>query len=133
MCAGAQKRESYLYYDAYSPFRVLAMHQFLLWKGPLLTAQSIDEVQRLMGDYLGTLRSRQIEALPPSSWDALTVTDIRGSALILIREGLLYSGKPESAGILHEVTQMYIAASDRIAAIQRRGETVREFRRSAHG
>lgn len=99
-----------------------------LWKNPLLAAQSTEEVRQIVDDYLQTLRSREIEALPPGCWDALTVTDIAGSALILTREGLLYSGKPGSAGILHEVTQIFVAASDRIVAIQGRGEAV--FRNS---
>ena len=104
------------------------MNQSPFWKDPLLAAQSIVEVQRVVDDYLKTLYSKEIEALPPACWDALTATDISGSALLLTREGLLYSGMPVNARILHDVTQLYVAASDRIVALQGRAEAV--FRNS---
>ena len=109
------------------------MFQFVLWKAPLLTAQSANEVRRIMGDYLKTLRCREIEALPPSCWDALTDNDIPGSAQILNRERRVFLGDSGGASILHEVARTYVAASSRMAQLDVRREPVRSLTpRTAH-
>jgi|SRR5688572_21700515 len=100
------------------------MYSFSRWKDRLLFAQSVDDVRRVMDEYLRTLSSRQIEVVPTACWDSLTVHDIPGSALILMREELTFSGKPEGAALLHEVAFTFIAASNRILAIQGRDEPV---------
>ena len=98
------------------------MHRFSHWKVPLSEAQSVSEVTALMHNYLGTLGPEVIAALPPSCWDALTVDDLAGSAVVLVREELRYAGKPEIAEVLHEIAHTFVAASTRMASIEMRGQ-----------
>jgi len=100
------------------------MHRFSHWKVPLSEAQSVSEVTALMHNYLGTLGPDVIAALPPSCWDALTVDDLPGSAVVLVREELHYSGKAEIAEMLHEIAHTFVAASTRVASLEARGQPV---------
>jgi hypothetical protein len=100
------------------------MYRFSRWKDPLFDARSVGDVERVMGEYLKTLEPLNIEALPRSCREAMSTQDISVSALILTREDLTFHGNPETAAILHEVANTYIAASNRIVQIQGRGEPV---------
>ena len=100
------------------------MHRYLNWKDPLLDARSVGDVRRVMEQYLKTLGLGDVEALPPSSWEALSVDDIAGSALELTRIELTFMGDAEVKAILQEVAHTYIAASNRIVQIQSSEEPV---------
>ncbi len=100
------------------------MHRFSRWKIPLSQAQSVSEVITLIGDYLKAIPAADIESLPASCRDALTESEIPGSAVVLIREELRYAGgDPAVAEKLHEIAHTFVAASNRIASIQARGQT----------
>ena len=98
------------------------MHTFVRWKDSLLHAQTVNEVIRVMRDYIATLAPDDIGALPGACQEALQVDDIAGSALILLREELQFRGSPSIGALLHEVAHTYVAASNRIVVIQARGQ-----------
>lgn len=77
-----------------------------------------------MGEYLQTLRPEDVDELPELCRRALTADDISDSALVLIREELTFTGRPEIADMLHEVAHTYVAAANRIVQIRGRGEPV---------
>jgi len=100
------------------------MHRFSRWKLPLSEAQTVGDVLALMDEYLKTIPPTEIERLPADTWDALGTSDIAGSALVLVRGELHYTGDPEISAILHEIAHTFVAASTRIASIQARGQPV---------
>ena len=100
------------------------MHRFSRWKLSLSECQTIQEVVSLMANYVATIGPEDFEALPQSCRRALSVDDISGSAVVLIREELQFSGNGEVGEILHEIAHTFVAASHRIASIQARGQPV---------
>ena len=100
------------------------MHRFSRWKVPLSEAQSVADVVRLMSDYLATIGPEAMEVMPEACRHALTVEDIPGAAVVLIREELHFSGNEIIGAMLHEIAHTYVAASHRIASIQSRGQPI---------
>jgi hypothetical protein len=98
------------------------MHRFSRWKVPLTEAQSVQQVVKLMRDYVATIGVEDLGALPETCRQALTAEDIQGSAVILVREELQFSGDPTVAEMLHEIAHTFVAASTRMASVQARGQ-----------
>lgn len=98
------------------------MHTFVLWKDSLIDARTVRDVVRVIRDYLASIRPEDSEGLPPACQDALSVDDIADSALVLIRAEIQFVGDPVIAALLHEVAETFVAASNRIVAIQARGQ-----------
>ena len=98
------------------------MHRFSRWKQPLMAAQSVAEVKRLMADYVAGVTPEDRAPLPAAAQKALNVDDVAESALVLTREEVNFVGDPAVTETLHEIAQTFIAASQRIVSIQARGE-----------
>jgi hypothetical protein len=97
------------------------MHAESQWKDHLLHAQTVGEVIRIMRDYLTAIAPDVWDALPSACQEALSVDDIPGSALILLREELQFRGNPSTGAMLHDLAHTFVTASNRIVAIQARG------------
>jgi hypothetical protein len=98
------------------------VHTFVRWKDNLTDAQTVKDVVRVMRDYLATLSLEDRKRFPPACRDALSVDDIADSALVLFRAEVQFTGDPVITAMLHEVAQTFVAASNRIVAIQARGQ-----------
>jgi hypothetical protein len=98
------------------------LHRFSRWKIPLTEALTVEQVVGLMSAYVATVSPQDRASLPEVCRRALTVEDIAGSAVILVREELQFAGDAAIGEMLHELAHTFVAASSRIASIQARGQ-----------
>ena len=98
------------------------VYRFSRWKERLQDANSVGEVKRILGEYIDAIPTAFRAGMPADCQSALNADDIAGSAVVLIREELNYSGQPDIAEMLHEVAHTFVAAQNRIVSIRSRGE-----------
>ena len=100
------------------------MHRFIKWRDALNATRTVAGVRSVMREYLDAIGKDVLSELPERFLRQIDVEDIPGCAIALIREELQFTGDQEAAAVLHEVAHTFVAASNRIAAIQARGQPI---------
>ena len=98
------------------------MHHFQRWRASILKATTVHEVALVVRDYVACVLPSELSKLPHSSQVAVAdaAADIAGAAVTLLRDELRFSGDPETAALMHEMTQTFTAASARLAHLDSR-------------
>ena len=95
------------------------MHHFHRWRSKIVFAQSRQEVDRAIHDYVAALLPSELSKLPESSQAAISeaTIDVTSAALVLRRDELRFRGDAETTELMQEMTQTFTAASARIASL----------------
>ena len=98
------------------------MHQFQRWRANILRAGTRQEVLQVVRDYIACVLPSELSKLPQTSQVAIAdaTADIAGAAVTLLRDELRFSGDEDTAGLMHEMTQTFTAASARVAHLDNR-------------
>ena len=96
------------------------MHHYDRWRSKIVLAQSRQEIDVAIRDYVASLLPSEISKLPESSQAAVAEAciDVTGAALVLRRDELGFRGDPETTELMQEMTQTFSAASARIASLE---------------
>ena len=100
------------------------MHRFIKWRDALNHASTVADVRAVILEYLDSVGRDVLAKLPQSFLAHIDPEDIPGSAVALIREELRFAGDQDDSAVLHEVAHTFVAASNRIASIQARGQPI---------
>jgi hypothetical protein len=109
------------------------MHQFQRWRANILKANTRQEVLQVVRDYIACVLPSELLKLPVTSQSAISdaSADPAGSAVILLRDELRFSGDEETHALMREMSQTFNAASARIAHLDSRTSSYRELPRAA--
>ena len=94
------------------------MHQFVHWKSAIEGAVTVSEVQDVMEQYAASIAAGDKVTLPGPCKSVLRDVDIAQGAETLVREEARFQGAPETASLLHEITQTFVCAANRIAFLE---------------
>ena len=96
------------------------MHHFHRWRSKIVFAQSRQEVDQAIHDYVAALLPSELSKLPETSQAAVAeaTIDVSSAALVLRRDELRFHGDPETTELMQEMTQTFTAASARIAHLE---------------
>jgi hypothetical protein len=95
------------------------MHRFERWRAVIQGATDAEAVGRVVREYLETIPTSVIKALPPECQHAITDPDIQAAAVTILHCELAFHGDSDTRQILHEVAHTYAAASLRIARLSK--------------
>jgi hypothetical protein len=98
------------------------MHQFQRWRANILKATTAQDVAQVVREYVACVLPSELSKLPQSSQSAVAdaAADLAGAAVTLLRDELRFSGDPETAALMREMTQTFTAASARLAHLDSR-------------
>jgi hypothetical protein len=94
------------------------MHQFVHWKSAIQGAVTVAEVHEVMEQYSVSIAAGDKVTLPTPCKAVLRDVDIAGGAVTFMREEAKFQGDAETASLLHEIAQTFVAAADRIAFLE---------------
>jgi hypothetical protein len=97
------------------------MHRYEKWREALNAATTPVALERLVAEYADCILPSETAKLPASCQLILKTpaADIAASAVILLREELIFQGDPETGALLHEIAHTFVAASTRLTQMQR--------------
>ena len=96
------------------------MYRYNEWKAALQLAATEQEVQAVIDDYVSHLAPGDKFALPAACRNVLLDVDIRAATPVLVREEQRFDGASEARELLHEIVHTFVAAANRLAALESR-------------
>lgn len=96
------------------------MHRFEKWRELIAQAGTPGAVRKIIRQYIDCILPSEAAKLPLVCQEVLQRPDgdIATHAVTLLHEELRFDGNEESAALLHEIAQTFVAASTRLTQMQ---------------
>lgn len=96
------------------------MHRFEKWRELITQAGTPGAVKKIIRQYVDCILPSEAAKLPLICQEVLQDPDgdIAAHAVSLLHQELRFDGSEESAALLHEIAQTFVAASTRLTQVQ---------------